>query len=62
MEMETDVATDRSSNVETPDLDFDSLPLEDWIDSAEEWVRENRTLALLGSFAVGVFVGVMMRD
>lgn len=62
MEMETDLAADRNTDVETPDLDFDSLPLEDWIDAAEDWVRENRTLALVGSFALGVFIGVMLRD
>ncbi len=43
-------------------LDLDSLPLEDWIESAERWISENRTLALMGSFALGVFVGVMMKD
>ena len=25
------------------------------------WIKENQMLALLGSFAVGVFIGVMMR-
>ena len=27
-----------------------------------EWVRENQTVALLGAFAVGAFLGALMRD
>lgn len=27
-----------------------------------DWVRENQTVAMLGAFAVGVFIGVMIRD
>ena len=30
--------------------------------AALSWVEENQTLAMLGAFALGVFVGVMMRD
>jgi hypothetical protein len=26
------------------------------------WIKENQTLAMLGAFAIGVFVGVLMRD
>lgn len=32
------------------------------MDAALEWVEQNQTLAMLGAFALGVFVGVMMRD
>ena len=30
--------------------------------AARSWIEENQTLAMLGAFALGVFVGVMMRD
>ncbi|MFQ5572446.1 MAG: hypothetical protein ACE5G0_22455 [Rhodothermales bacterium] len=26
------------------------------------WIEDNQTLAMLGAFSVGVFIGVMMRD
>ena len=29
---------------------------------AKEWVRQNQTIAMIGAFAVGSFVGAMMRD
>ena len=29
---------------------------------ALSWVEENQTLAMLGAFALGVFIGVLMRD
>ncbi len=29
---------------------------------ALQWAAENQTLAILGAFAVGVFLGVMLRD
>ena len=29
---------------------------------AVEWVEQNQTLAMLGAFALGVFIGTMMRD
>ena len=32
------------------------------MEAALSWVEENQTLAMLGAFALGVFVGVMMRD
>jgi hypothetical protein len=59
--MESQVEEQKAS-AEAEDLDFGSLPIEDWIESAERWITENRTLALVGSFALGVFVGVMMKD
>ena len=30
--------------------------------AALEWVEENQTFAMLGAFALGVFIGTMMRD
>ncbi len=30
--------------------------------AALEWVEQNQTLAMLGAFALGVFIGAMMRD
>ena len=59
--METQVE-EQLSAAEDKDAALESLPVEDWIESAEQWISENRTLALLGSFAFGVFVGVMMKD
>ncbi len=59
--MESQVEEQKAS-AEKEDLDFESFPIEDWIESAERWITENRTLALVGSFALGVFVGVMMKD
>ena len=32
------------------------------MDAALTWVEENQTLAMLGAFALGVFVGVLMRE
>ena len=29
---------------------------------AMAWVEQNQTLAMLGAFALGVFIGTMMRD
>ena len=26
------------------------------------WVEQNQTLAMLGAFALGVFIGALMRD
>lgn len=59
--METQVK-EQQANSEAPDIEFGSLPIEDWVESAEQWITDNRTLALVGSFALGVFIGVMMKD
>jgi len=32
------------------------------LEAVLNWVNENQTLAMLGAFALGVFVGVLMRD
>ena len=31
------------------------------IELAEDWVRENHTMAMLGGFGLGVFIGVLLR-
>ncbi len=41
-----------TEEVRAPVLDFDTV---------RDWVKEHETLALAGGFALGVFVGVMMR-
>ncbi len=62
MEMDTEIADERRDSVEMPDLDLENLPFEEWVDAAEAWIKDNRMLAMLGAFAAGVFVGVMLRD
>lgn len=32
------------------------------VEMAKEWVRQHQTAAMLGAFAVGAFVGALMRD
>ena len=32
------------------------------MEAALDWVEQNQTLAILGAFAFGVFIGVMMRE
>lgn len=32
------------------------------LEMAKEWVRQHQTAALVGAFAVGAFVGALMRD
>ena len=32
------------------------------VETAIAWVEENQTLAVLGAFALGVFIGTMIRD
>ncbi len=59
--MESQVEEQQAAT-ENEDPDVETFPIEDWIESAERWITENRTLALVGSFALGVFVGVMMKD
>jgi hypothetical protein len=34
---------------------------EELLDEATRWVRANQTVALLGAFGIGVFVGVLLR-
>ena len=31
------------------------------LEQAEEWIRENQTMAMLGGFGLGVFIGVLLR-
>ena len=32
-----------------------------FLDQAQVWIKENRTLAMLGGFGLGVFIGVLLR-
>lgn len=32
------------------------------LELAKEWVRQHQTAAMIGAFAVGAFVGALMRD
>jgi hypothetical protein len=38
-----------------------TIPASIAVDMALDWVRERQTATLLGTFAVGVFVGVLSR-
>lgn len=31
------------------------------IEQAEDWIKENQTVAMLGGFGLGVFIGVLLR-
>ena len=31
------------------------------IEQAEDWIKENQTMAMLGGFGLGVFIGVLLR-
>ncbi len=44
-----------------PSLDEEGQGVAPLMEAALAWVRENQTLAMLGAFAAGVFVGVLMR-
>lgn len=39
----------------------DGAVVEALLDDATRWMRENQTVALLGAFGVGVFLGVLLR-
>lgn len=54
-----EATTNQAHAAEHASLDDHRPPLVQ--DQAKAWIRENRTLAVLGAFAVGVFVGVLMR-
>lgn len=43
----------------TPDEPLDPAAL---ITEALDWIEKNQTLAMLGAFALGVFVGTLLRD
>lgn len=40
------------------ELEQSSLALE----MAKEWVRQHQMVSMLGAFAIGVFIGALMRD
>ena len=31
------------------------------LEQAEDWIKDNQTLAMLGGFGLGVFIGVLLR-
>ena len=31
------------------------------LDQAQDWIKENQTVAMLGGFGLGVFIGVLLR-
>ena len=31
------------------------------VEQAEDWIRDNHTVAMLGGFGLGVFIGVLLR-
>ncbi len=46
---------------EAPDDRPDEFDPESLLALARSWVEQNQTWAMLGAFAVGVFLGAMMR-
>lgn len=39
-----------------------SADIPEWQQVITDWVRENQILAMAGGFALGVFMGVLLRD
>ena len=52
------------SHAANGEADFASLDgdLNIIFDQAQDWIKENQTLAMLGGFGLGVFIGVLMRQ
>lgn len=40
---------------------MDEAELNILLEQAEDWIRENQTVAMLGGFGLGVFIGVLLR-
>lgn len=40
------------------DIEQEGVPGEEIVD----WIRENQAVAMLGAFALGAFIGALMRD
>lgn len=36
--------------------------MDDPLAEVADWVRENQTIAMLGAFAIGTFIGALLRD
>ena len=53
-------ATHGSSGSQSPLDELENQ--DDPLASAADWVRENQTLAMVGAFAVGTFIGALLRD
>ena len=53
---------DSSNNERQDEAVAPSPDPEAMMEAALAWVEENQTLAMLGAFALGVFIGTLMRD
>lgn len=43
------------------DTMMDEAELNLLLEQAEDWIRDNQTVAMLGGFGLGVFIGVLLR-
>lgn len=59
--LDTDDASTYGSVENEPDHPVPLDPSE-LMSEALAWVEKNQTLAMLGAFALGVFIGALMRD
>lgn len=48
--------TGANGSAQTPEAE-----LNQFFDQAQDWIKENQTLAMLGGFGFGVFIGVLLR-
>ena len=62
---ENHIGTDNSQEVPESDAQTDGIhadgELNKILDQAQEWIKENQTMAMLGGFGLGVFIGVLLR-
>ena len=58
--VEPDLRSRPSTPFDEPPSPFANMP--DVQAQASTWIRENLTLSLIAGFALGVFIGAMMRD
>ena len=55
---ESENLSDAQSEQDMTQLDGE---LNELLEQAEEWIKENQTMAMLGGFGLGVFIGVLLR-
>ncbi len=53
-------ATHGSSGSQSPLDDLENQ--EDPLATLADWVRDNQTIAMVGAFAIGTFIGALLRD
>lgn len=53
-------ATHGSSRSASPLDELENV--DDPLAEVADWVRENQTIAMLGAFAIGTFIGALLRD